>query len=299
MAQGIFQQLVWDETSNSFVTHNTREINPVYVSRVVWNGDNLDFYLPSGGLYTYIMVVDSNLPEFTALYYNDIKITEPVSYNINGDFTITAYYGAEPNILDISNKIATRLDLNNLSTEVNFTDIASLLTNCPTLGTIKNLTKYTTDYKYRIYVTGSYTDNQLVRLSDCRVLKEARNYTITIRSVILQATGTPAQNGWYSNGGGLYTKSYTVPVKFYAGSSVVKESSISLLLYGTQNGSSTIVATYGVLGDLCETFAQTQKITKIELVQGQIGFQSGNIVQIEAANQGKDWTWSVNALVVC
>lgn len=296
MAQGLFQQLVWDETSQSFVTHNTKEINPIYVSRLVWNGESFDFYMPSGGLYTYIMVVDSSLPELTGLYYNNIKITEPVSYNINGDFTITAYYGAEPNILDISNKIATMTDLNNLSTDVNF--VTSNLTNCPTLGTIKNLTKYTTDYVYRIYVSGSYTDNQLVRLSNCRVLKESRSYTITIRSVTLQATGIPDQNGWYSNGG-VYTKSYTVPVKFYAGSQVVKESSISLLLYGTQKGSSIIVATYGILGDLGQTFATTQKITKIELVQSQIGFQSGNIVQIDAANQGKDWTWSVNALIVC
>lgn len=295
MAQGLFQQLVWDETSGSFITYNTIEINPVYVSRVVWNGDTLDFYLPSGGLYTYIMVVDRGLPELTGLYYNNIKITEPVSYNINGDFTITAYYGAEPNILDVSNKIATISDLNSLSTDVNF--VTSNLTNCPTLSTIKNMTAYTTDYKYMIKVSGSYTDTQLVRLSDCRVLKEARSYTITIKSVVLQATGTPDQNGWYANGS-TYTKSYTVPVKFYAGSQLVRESSVSLLLRGYML-SSMIHAVDAVLSDHAQTFTTTQKITKIELVQGQIGFQSGNIVQIDSANQGKDWTWSVDALVVC
>lgn len=98
MAQGLFKQLVWDEASQSFVTYRTQEINPDPISYFIWDGAQLDFFLPSGVPYTYIHVVDYDLydlPEFTGLYYNN-RCIEPDEYSVNGGINLIAYYGAEP-----------------------------------------------------------------------------------------------------------------------------------------------------------------------------------------------------------
>lgn len=95
MAQSLFQQLVWDENSQSFVTHNTRELNSTRISYFIWDGSDLDFFLSSGTPYDRINVVDYDLPEFKGLYYNNMYL-QSGTYSVNGDINFIAYYGAEP-----------------------------------------------------------------------------------------------------------------------------------------------------------------------------------------------------------
>lgn len=95
MAQCLFQQLIWDETNQSFVTYNTKEVNLGNVSYFIWNGSRINFFTSSGVPYTYIDVVDDSLPEFKSLYYNNTCI-QSNSYSVDGDVNLIAYYGSNP-----------------------------------------------------------------------------------------------------------------------------------------------------------------------------------------------------------
>lgn len=296
MVKCLFQQLFWDDASQSFVPRNS-SFTSESTNSFVWNGYELVFFLSSGGIFTEFVVVDDVFPEFTGLYYNNMQI-QPGTYSVNGDVNLIAYYGAEPDFPDITNKIATIADLNSLCDKGTFS--TSSLTNCPTLEAIKNMHVYTIYDTYSISVNGSYTDTQLVRFSDCQLVREDRKYYyITIKSSMLSASGTPTdQTGWETINGGQFQKQFPVKIRFYKGSEIDRELSTSIMIYGYQSGSS-IVALNAKLQNHYLAFPKDIIITKIELVSVDLGFQFGGSVQIDAANQGKDYTWNVSAHVVC
>lgn len=197
----------------------------------------------------------------------------------------------------LNNKIATKNDLNYLIPSVTF--YTSDVSNCPTASTIKNSSKQTADYVYRLRVNGTYADNQLVRLKDCSWSQESLEYIIHVQGTYINASGSGYYSGtWFSEGS--YQSQYVqATVKFYTSYGLAATEYTQMKIQARQYGTQQYSLEWAHLTPIMHTFNKSTKINRIEIqLANGFGFQSGGSKQLAEYEQGRDYTWNVQGQVV-
>lgn len=174
-----------------------------------------------------------------------------------------------------TNGIATRGDLNGLLPQSTYKFWTTDLTKCPTKLDI--MTAYYTDssYYYRINVSNTYQDNQLVKYSDCSLQRQDQVYEIQINLPnCVNGNSFNLNSDWHQSNGN-YTASYNIYIDLYSGTDVVNTVSIPVQFKATSVSNGVINTVSGQ-----SVAAASISISKQIIV---------NKLQIRNATTSNDW----------
>ena len=133
-----------------------------------------------------------------------------------------------------TNGIATRGDLNGLLPQSTYRFWIPDLTKCPTKSDIINAYYDDAYYRYRIKVSNTYKDNQLVKYSDCSLSQLERVYNIQINLPnCVNGNSFQLNSDWQQNLDGSYTVLYDVYIDLYSGTDIVNTVSIPVQFTAT------------------------------------------------------------------
>ena len=166
-----------------------------------------------------------------------------------------------------TNGIATRGDLNGLLPQSTYKFWTTDLTKCPTKLDI--MTAYYTDssYYYRINVSNTYQDNQLVKYSDCSLQQWDQVYEIQINLPnCVSGNSFNLNSDWHQNSNGSYTASYNVYIDLYSGTDVVNTVSIPVQFTATSVSNGVINTVSGQsVGTTSISISKQIIVTKLQI----------------------------------
>lgn len=133
--------------------------------------------------------------------------------------------------------IITRGEANALLPNTNYKFFTSDLTKCPTYSELNNIV-YTGDtHSYRLMVSGTYANNQLVKATNCTVVASELGKTITVTiSSLQEGTARLFSDEWTLYSDPTYQANYNFNVTAYSGTTVLSIVNVPVTILAEKDG---------------------------------------------------------------